>query len=212
MLMEPLEKAFANLGSSFINGFPGLVYALLWVVVGYIVGRILASIVKRVLKEAKVDNYLKNNERMSFKLSSILATVVKWVVYLVFLQQAAALLGVAVISAVVNEIIAFVPGIVGAVIVLLASYALAMYIKEDVIGDKELYTSMMGKAVFFLVIYVGIATALPLVAIDTMLINTILLVLMGSIGLGLAIAIGWGLKDSVNELAKEQVKKYKSKK
>ncbi|NOR85947.1 hypothetical protein GQ473_07600, partial [archaeon] len=50
------------------------------------------------------------------------------------------------------------------------------------------------------------------VAIDTMLINTILLVLMGSIGLGLAIAIGWGLKDSVNELAIEQVKKYKNKK
>ncbi|MCK4968768.1 MAG: hypothetical protein KAS12_06965 [Candidatus Aenigmarchaeota archaeon] len=211
MIIEPLSSALSNLGTSFINGFPGLVYALLWIVIGYIVGRILASIVRRVLKEAKVDNYLKDSERMSFKLSSILATVVKWVVYLVFLQQAATLLGVAVISSVVNEIIAFVPGVVGAVIVLLASYAIAMYIKQDVIGDKDLYTSMMGKVVFFLVLYVGIATALPLVSIDTMLINTILLVLIGSVGLGIAIAMGWGLKDSVNELAKEQVKKYKSK-
>ena len=212
MLMEPLEKAFANLGTSFINGFPGLVYALLWIVIGYIVGRILASIVRRVLKEAKVDNYLKEKEHMSFKVSSLLATVVKWVVYLVVLQQAATLLGVAVISAVVNSIVAFVPDIVAAVIVLLVSYALAMYIKEDVIGDKDLYTSMMGKVIFFLVLYVGTAMALPLVSIDTMLINTLLLVLVGSVGLGLAIAIGWGLKDSVNELAKEQVKKYKSKK
>ncbi|MCK4550967.1 MAG: hypothetical protein KAT91_03360 [Candidatus Aenigmarchaeota archaeon] len=212
MLIEPLSSALTNLTTSFVNGFPGLVYALLWVIVGYVLGKLLASIVKRVLKEAKIDSYLKEREHMSFKLSSILSTVVKWVVYLVFLQQAATLLGVAVISAVVNEIIAFVPGIVGAVIVLLASYAIAMYVKEDVIGDKELYTSMLGKAIFFLVLYVGVATALPLVSIDTMLINTILLVLIASVGLGLAIAIGWGLKDSVDELAKEQVMKYKSKK
>ena len=47
---------------------------------------------------------------------------------------------------------------------------------------------------------------------DSLLINTILLVLVASVGLGIAIAIGWGLKDSVDELAKEQVKKYRSKK
>ncbi|MCK5474025.1 MAG: hypothetical protein KAI53_01350 [Candidatus Aenigmarchaeota archaeon] len=212
MLIEPLSSALTNLMTSFITGFPGLVYALLWVIVGYAIGKLLASLVNRVLKEANIDSYLKSKEHVNFKLSSILSTVVKWVVYLVFLQQAATLLGVAVISAVVNEIIAFVPGIVGAVIVLLVSYAIAMYVKEDVIGDKELYTSMLGKAVFFLVLYVGIATALPLVSIDAMLINTILLVLVASVGLGLAIALGWGLKDSVDELAKDQVKKYRSKK
>jgi hypothetical protein len=47
-----------------------------------------------------------------------------------------------------------------------------------------------------------VALALPFVKIDPTLINWLLIVVMASIGFGLALAIGLGLKDVVAESAK----------
>ena len=70
----------------------------------------------------------------------------------------------------------------------------------------------MGKVIFFLIIYLSIALALPFVGINPTLINNILLVAIGSVGLGIAIALGWGLKDVVREAAQDYAKKFRGKK
>ncbi|MCK4555354.1 MAG: hypothetical protein KAT83_02000, partial [Candidatus Aenigmarchaeota archaeon] len=157
------------------------------------------------------DSHLKEKEQLSFKLSSVLGTVSKWVLYLVFLQQAAVQLNVEAISISINEIVNFIPGVIGAVVVLIASYAIAIYVKEEIVGSKGLYQNMIGKVIFFLIVYVGIATALPLIEINAVLINNILLILIASLGLGIALAIGLGLKDTVAELSKGYVKKANKK-
>lgn len=190
-----------------VVGIPNLVYTLVLLVFGYVIGKMVGIIVERIVVRSKVDSHLKEKGQLSFTLSSVLGTVSKWAIYMVFLQQAALQFGILAISSVINAIIAFIPGIIGAVLVMIASYAIAIYVKESIIGSKEFYASLIGKIVFFFIIYLGIATALPIMKIGTELINNILLIIMASIGAGVAIAMGLGLKESIAEVAKIYVKR-----
>jgi hypothetical protein len=51
--------------------------------------------------------------------------------------------------------------------------------------------------------------ALPLMGIETFIVNAVLLVIVGSVGLGLAIAIGWGLRDTIAAMAKKYERKLR---
>jgi len=68
------------------------------------------------------------------------------------------------------------------------------------------YSGLIGSGIFFLTIYIAIALALPLLGIDPTLINNLLLVIVGSFGIGIALAIGFGLKDVVARWAKKNLK------
>ncbi len=211
MYMSVLESTLDNLTTSVTTGIPNLMYAIIILVIGYVLGRVVGAVVEKIIARSKIDSHLKEKEQLSFKLSSVLGTVSKWVLYLIFLQQAAVQLNVETISMSINEIVNFIPGVIGAVVVLIASYAIAIYVKEEIVGSKGLYQNMIGKVIFFLIVYVGIATALPLIEINAALINNILLILIASLGLGIALAIGLGLKDTVAELSKGYVKKTNKK-
>ncbi len=110
-----------------------------------------------------------------------------------------------------QNFISFVPVIIEAAVVIFMSYVLGIYVKEDIFGDKEIYSSIMGQGLFFLIVLIGVVMSLSIINIDTFLISAITVVLIGSLGLGVAIALGLGLKDIITELARDYIKKYKKK-
>ena len=209
--MATIHSLISELSQKFVTKFPDAVYALIWLAVLYAIARIAASIVRKITVQAKLDDYIKDKAHMTFKLSDVFSVIVKWVIILVAFEQAAMILNVSALSAFVNLVVAFLLDVVMASIVLIVGYALAVYIKEDVIGSKEIYSSIMGKVVFFMILLISISTALPIMGIPAVLINNIILVLFISVGVSTAIALGWGLKDIVKELAEGYVKNYKKK-
>ena len=56
---------------------------------------------------------------------------------------------------------------------------------------------------FFFIVYISVAIALPLVGISGQLLEYILLIIVGSAGLGFAIAIGLGMKTLFQDIADE---------
>lgn len=202
-------EALQSLQASVTTNFPLLVYAVAILVVGYIAGKIGGSVVRRLLERAKVDQYADEEHHLAFKTSSVLATITKWAIYIVAFAAASETLGIAALTNAMTMIYGFLPGVIGAVVVLIASYAIGIYVKEHVVGKGRLYTSILGKTLFFFILYMGLATALPILGIEAVLINAILLVIVASLGLGLALAIGLGLKDVVADIAKSRAQKYK---
>lgn len=194
------------LTQKFIDKVPALVYAIIFLALGYAVGKILGYITKRALVEAKVDKYV-SQKHFKVEISSFSGVVVRWLVYLIFVQQATDVLNITVISTIVNKIIAFVPSVIGAAAVIMAADAIGIYLKNNVIGSDDTYAKLAGHIVFFTVMYVGIATALPMVGIDATLINQILLLLIGAVALGIAVAVALGLKETISEITKEYYEK-----
>jgi len=207
-----IQQALMTLWNSFLITLPALIWAAIALVVGLIIGKVAGWVVKQFLVRVKLDQYVFEKEKFKIKLSDVFSTLSRWVLYLVFVQVAAGLLGIATLISLVNSAITFLAGAIEATVIIIVGYSLAYYIKDKVIHSKTFYGDLVGNLIFFLMLYVSVALALPFVGIDATLVNWILIVIVASLGAGLAIAIGLGLKDVVSEVAKGYSRKFKSRK
>jgi len=206
-----LETVLMTIWINFIASLPGLIAAIITLIIGLVVGKVVGRVVKELFTRLKVDDYVLEEEKHLFKFSMVASLIARWWIYLVFIQQAAVFIGVTAISNFVNSIIGFLPGLIEAAVIVIVGATIAEYIKDKLVTKKTFYGAIVGKLIFFLLVYVSVALALPFIGIDTMLINWILLIIIGSVGLGMSIAIGLGMKDVVATVAQDYVGKAKRK-
>ncbi len=207
-LVALVYQALANVWGSTVGILPNIVAAVLILIVGFIAGKVVGAALEEILGRTKVDDYVKI-KKAEFRISHIVTLIIKWVIYLVFIQQAASALGVTIISAFVGEIVSFIPAALTALVVVAAGYAIARYVEGLVSESDFQYAHLMSRVFFFMIVYISIALALPKVGLNAGLVNSILLIIVASVGLGFAIALGLGLKDTISEVAREQSKKYR---
>ena len=200
-----------TLWTSFLTTLPDMITSIIILLIGFIVGKVVGKITKEILVRVKIDNYIFEKEKFKLKISDLGSLILKWVMYIWFIQLGVAALGVAELTQLTISAVNFLFGAVGAVVIILVGYIFAYFIKDKLMHSKTVYGDIIGNLIFFLIIYVSVALALPFVKIDPTLINWLLIVIVASIGFGLAIAIGLGLKDVVAETARGYSKKFRAK-
>lgn len=201
MVQTALTASFTPIMEATRQFLPKLFFAVVLLVVGYIIGRVTFSVIRRVLEHTQVDEYFEEEGHLELQLSHLFAELGKWLVYLAFLNQAVSVLNARELTLLMNQIMQWIPGVVGAVAVFLAGYGIAIYTKDHIVGAETFYADLLGKTIFFFVLYIAVSTALPLAGIQAQLLNWILLIIVASVGLAFAIAAGWGLKDVFQEEA-----------
>lgn len=207
MVVEVLQAALTDVYTGFVTWLPNLVLAAIVLAVGYVFGRVLGIVVERIGTKAKLNKFTKGTT-LKLDLTRIFGTLTRWLIYFVFIQQAILILSIPALTTIVTKIVDFIPGLIGAIVVIIASYVIAVYVQHRIVGVGEIYADVLSKLLFFLIVYVGIATALPLVNIPSELVNQVLLVIIASVGAGFAIAVGLGLKDIVAEMARDYKNKW----
>jgi uncharacterized membrane protein len=206
-----LQEMIMTLWTSFLIELPALITSLIILIIGFVVGKVVGKISKEVLVRIKLDNYISEKEKFKLQISDLGSLIAKWVIYIWFIQLGVTALGIAELTALTASAVDFLFGAVGAVVIILVGYIFAYFVKEKVVHSKTFYGDIVGNLIFFLVIYVSVALALPFVKIDPTLVNWLLIVIVASLGLGVALAIGFGLKDVVAETARGYSKKFRSK-
>jgi len=210
--MAGIEEAVSIFVSSISQQLPlvlsQVIAAAITILVGLVIGKIAGRIAREIIVRSKIDEWISAEDHIAVKVSHVLDLVTRWIIYFVFLKQAAIFLGVAAVSEFINTIINVIPSMLEASLIIIVGYAIAVYMKDRLISSKNIYGNLVGSLIFFLILYLSVALALPFVGIDPTLINNILLVAVGSVGLGIAIALGWGLKDVVRESARGYMKKF----
>ncbi len=202
-------ETLADVGAQVFSFLPNIAVAVILLLIGWLIGWVVIKVSRKILELVKIDHYVMHEGKSHFRLSKILPVVFAWFIYLVFIQAAVDALGVATLVTVVGKVIDFLPGLIGAILVIVAGYAIGEYVRRHVEDSKVMYSDLIAKGLFFLVLYIAVATALPLVNIDSTLISNILVVIIGSVGAGMAIAMGLGLKDEVAAMAKKYAKKIR---
>jgi len=205
-LLQPLAQPLEAFLNSSIQLFPNLVASVILLAIGGVIGTIVGRVTRELMIRFKVDHYIAKGEPM-FKLSDIFPIIIEWSVYLVFIQAAVQTLGITALVTFVSTLLGFMPGLIEAVIIVVVGYVFAEYVRKETVKSKIPYSDIMSNIVFWLMIYIAVALALPLVGINAALVNNILLIIVGSFGIGIAIAIGLGLKDVVAEIARKNIKK-----
>ncbi len=207
MAEYPIATILANFATSVANYIPNVISAIILLLIGLVVGKVIGRIVHEIIKRAKIERYLTEGRKLPVNLADIFSTIARWWVYLAFISAALSeeVLGIPTLAAWMREINAFIPRVVGATIIIVVGYALGEYVKNQMKRTETLYADLIAKLTFFFIMYVAIAMALPMLGIPATLVNAILLVIIGSIGLGFAIALGLGLKDAIATLAMQYV-------
>lgn len=205
VMQEVLLQMLTGLRESL---FP-LSLAGVWLILGVILGKIIARVTKEVLVRVRLDSFILESERLKLKLSDAFSTLLKWVVYFIFISQAVETINAQILTEIFQSVTIFLIGVIKASVIMVVGYSFAGYVKEKVIQSKTFYGDMIGNLMFFLIIYLSLSAALPAVGIPTItqLTDRILLILVTCLGLGVAIALGLGIKPIVEEVAKKYTKK-----
>ena len=142
-----------NFVSSVIDFTPKLISAFILLLIGWVVGVAVGKIVRTLLTKLKIDEYIARGKKPVFSLTNILSVIFRWSIYLIFIQAAVQTLGIAALVTVVGAILAFLPGLIEAILIFVAGYALAEYVRKQIEASKTEYSEIFSKVVFFIIIY-----------------------------------------------------------
>ena len=193
-VQRTLDELFAFL--------PNLVGALLILVLGYLIARVVGRLAQRGLRAAGADRALATGtageyrERFAPGLqpSRLVGTIVFWIVFALAIMLAVSALGVEALTSFIEAVVAYLPNVVAAILILLVAVAIAGAVGG--IAQRLLGGTMLGKIVQttvpVLVIAVALFMALVQLKIATEIVVATYVIVLGSVGLGFALAFGLG--------------------
>lgn len=210
-------KNFEKLVSDFFGVIPNIVGALLVFIIGYLIAKLVANIVKRVLKKSGVDTLgdklnaidLVQDNNVNIVPSTLFSKVFYYILLLFVIVLATDILQIEAVSELMTKLVTYTPNIIVAIIVLGIALLIGDTIKGLVQSACESFNipsaKMIGNLVFFLILIMGIMSALMQLGVETDFMGTVFSILIG--GIVLAFALGYGLasKDAMsNFLASKQ--------
>jgi hypothetical protein len=213
-MWEQVKQALAQSTARFLTELasllPGLGALILAVLLSLVVGWILAFVVRRMLASLHFDERIGEWGFASLAEGSPLRTPTLFVSRSIFglVILAGFLIGIAAFnfewtSLLVRSILAYIPNIVGAVLVLLVGNIIARFVARSVlIGAVNLnlqYARLLSEGIKWLVIVLAVAMALEHLRIAPGIVELAFGILFGGIVFGLALAVGLGSKELVTK-------------
>lgn len=210
LIVSPL----ANLWFSFVKVLPGIVAAIIVLIVGYFVALGLGSLVRVILVKSGLDAYYKKGNFAKsvghFKISHIIGEVTKWYIFIVFLQAAVDLLSLGTLSTLLSQFVAWLPNVIVAAIVILFGVALAHYVSQKVEEHTEVNgVKFFSKVLKIVILFIVFVVALENIGVNVSLLENLFLLLVGALAVGMAIALGVGLGGSLKSEGKNIVNELK---
>ena len=211
-----IANPIVNIWDSFVYSLPGLLIAIIALIVGYFVSLVLGYVTEKIFKNVKLDDKIRKwglgNALGGVTVSTILTAVVKWYVFILFLQGAvSALSDQWVLSSLLVKLANWLPNVVVAFLVVIVGLIAIHYVGNRMLKAKlwgiKLLTAIVRGVILFMVAVIALTQAGLNVSI---LENTFLLIIGGvavGIALALGIGLGLGLKKEAEDLLKDLMKK-----
>ncbi len=216
---------FAEMGSSIsdavmltalpvVSFLPALIAAIIILIIGWIVGRFLGKLISKVLDRVGVDDALRKTsvgkaiENYGMEIVHLFDLVVRWFVYLIAILAASNVLGLMMLTDLINSVVLYLPHVVMFLIILVGGFILVDYFADIAEawgkprGIEFFGTAIMIMRVFFY--FVIVMLALSQLLIDLTIIYTFLVPIAWGVGIGAGVGIAaflaFGLKDRAPEM------------
>ncbi|MBK7339409.1 MAG: hypothetical protein IPQ10_07295 [Saprospiraceae bacterium] len=215
-LLDEISGFFQNSMQSFVLFLPTIINALLVLIIGWVIAKIVQWIVLRISDAVGIDTLASKSgvqkflEKRGYKkgISGVAASICFWAIILIVLVNFFNLLGMEVVSDLLNQLILFIPNILIACVLIILGFYLAEFVSSLVAGSLEESgfenPELVGKMVFYAIGIFTLAIALTQIGIGEMLITNVVSIMFASVGLALAIAFGFGAR----EWARNVIRRY----
>jgi hypothetical protein len=198
---DSLQKGVDNV----FGYLPNILGFLVILVVGYVVAKIVKAIVNKALKALKVDDALTNSHAGGFvekvspggRPSRIVGGVAFWVIFLFAFTAAVGALKIPAVTTFVNQVLAYLPNVIAAVLIFVVASAIATAVVAAV--QKTMGDTPTGKVVQTVVPGLVMAIAAFMILTQLRIAPAIVTItyaaLIGMLALAGALAFGLGGRD-----------------
>ena len=201
-LFQPLQNAL----STFLSYLPQLIGAIVILIIGYIVAKVLQAVVGRILRAVGFDGWMeKGGIKQFFDRAetnqtpvSILGQLVFWFVFIIALTMAADALGIPQVSVILGQLIAYIPSIIAAVLILILAALLANFVSGIVRGATG--SGLLASVAQYAIIVYAVFAAITELGIAVELTAPTFLIVLGAVALGAAIAFGLGGREVAQDI------------
>ncbi len=201
--------------TAFLLALPSIVGALLLLVIGWIVAGIVGGLVTRLLRKVGLDTLATKagitaflqRARLKLDAAGLVGGIVTWYVRLIFVVMAANAVGITAVSAVLNQIIGFIPNLLVALLILGAFAWLAGVTRNLVLGATESAavpnSSALATLAYATVLGFGIVAAASQIGVAATLINILFTGVVAAVALAFALAFGLGGREEAARVLRE---------
>jgi Conserved TM helix len=195
---ESLQKGF----DSFFNFLPNLLAFLVILVVGFFIAKLIQGIITKVLQKLGLDKQLHDSQAGQYveritpgaSPSKGIGKVVFYLIFLFVLTAAIGALKIPAVTAFMNQVLGYLPNVIAAIVIFVVAAALAGAAGAAVaklMGDTPT-GKLVGSVVPTLILVIGIFMVLNQLQIAEEIVTITFGVILGSVGLGMALAFGLG--------------------
>ncbi len=205
----PILEIVEEVLKKFASALPNVVGAIAILLFGWLLAKVVSKALEKIFTTLKFDKLGdKINEtdfatKANFKIrvSVFLSRLVYYLLMLIFIMMATDVLGMAVVSAMVSDLIAYLPRLLSAIILFVLGIYLAEFVKNIVYAACNALaipsSKIISTFVFYLIFLTLTISALAQASIETSLITSNLTVILGGVVLAFSIGYGFASRDTM---------------
>ena len=201
-IFQPLQDAL----STFLSFLPQLIGAIVILIIGYIVAKVLQAVVGRVLQGIGFDGWMErggikqffDRAQTNYTPATVIGSLVFWFVFIIAITMAADALGIPQVSAVLGQLIAYIPSIIAAILILILASLLANFVSGIVRGATG--SNLLASVAQYAIIVYAVFAAITELGIAVELTAPTFLILLGAVALAAALAFGIGGRDVAGDI------------
>ena len=196
--------------NSFFGFLPNLLGFLVILVVGYIIARVVKGVLVKVLQRAGLDKALHSGHTGRYVAqvspgaspANLVGAVAFWLIFLFVLSAAIGALKIPAVTTFMNDVLAYLPNVIAAVLIFVIAGVVASAIAGLVartMGDTPT-GKLVATVVPLLIMAIATFMILNQLRIAPAIVTITYAVLLGSLGLGMALAFGLGGRETAGRL------------
>ena len=208
MVLYSISDSIDHGFTVFFGWLPHVLGFIAVLLIGWIIARVVAKLVSGASRRAGLDRALHGGtggnflQRVVPRPSHLVGRIVFWALFLSAISLAAAVLGVAALTAFVGAIWAYLPNVLAAVLIFLVASAIAggvVTLVNRAMGDTPL-GKIVATAVPVLVLTIATFMILEQLKIAHDIVVTTYTLVLGAIALASALAFGLGGRDVARQM------------
>ena len=219
VLLEPARMVLAQISQFMVNALLVLIILL----IGWLLSKVIRSVVTKFLKTAKINELSSRIELdkllgkggITYTLSDLIGVICYWLGLLVTFMVAVNSVGLTIAADLLNKVVLYIPNVIAALFILVLGMFVSTLLKNIVqtaannagLNQGKLLAQVVETVVIAFAVFVGLEQLQIGIRITELTISIVL----GSLGLGLALAFGLGCKDIAGKFVAELAEKLKKK-
>jgi len=149
-------------------------------IIGFVLGKISVKILRKLSERGEINKIM----RPSF--IELFVVLVKWSIYLLFINLALRQLNLPQLTSWLGSILVVIPALIGALLLIAIGFIIATYLKDTIEESKVLNWKILSNTIFYFIFYVFLIFAFKtaLISLDSWMVNTLIVIFTAIISVG----------------------------